>query len=87
MLHEILQASSLESLHWKSSETRAARIDSTDVCENLSIAKFQHELTYVTPVVFINLDGTENYCLVSQWVGTESCNSSDNGNLTSAQLC
>ena len=36
MLHEILQASSLESLHWKSSETRAARIDSTDVCENLS---------------------------------------------------
>ena len=54
---------------------------------NLSRAKFQYELIYVIPVVFIKLDGTENYCLVSQWVGTESCNSSDNGNLTSAQLC
>ena len=31
---------------------------------NLSRAKFQYELIYVIPVVFIKLDGTETYCLV-----------------------
>ena len=35
--------------------------------------EFQEELRSVVPTLFIDLDGTEDPCLVCQWTGAEDC--------------
>ena len=35
--------------------------------------EFQEELRSVVPTLFIDLDETENPCLVCQWTGAEDC--------------
>ena len=35
--------------------------------------EFQEEWRSVVPTLFIDLDGTEDPCLVRQWTGAEDC--------------